>query len=300
VDKSFTVGKGDAYIEVADYPDGNWASFNVGDDPYTAFAFSTSGATVSFASTTTGVCTTTGLNGTVVTIVAAGTCNITVTAPSTANYNAAASVALSVTVAKGTQTTLTAVASPTHIAITGASGTTTLSSTGGTGTGAVTYATTSTGCTIATTTLTATTAATTAGCVVTATKAADNDYEAISSASITIAVGVKPVATGSAAVPGGTKAAGSTISGQTVTWTATPSSTIFYQWYLCTVATTTPTTFLTTETAANCAVVTGANAQNYTIPVGTVLTGKFWRLRVRATNTIGGTSYIGYAWTLTK
>jgi len=318
VDKSFTITKGYAYIEVADYidgvPDGNWATFNVGDDPYTAFAFSSSGATVSFLSTTTGVCTTTGLNGTVVTILAAGSCKITVSAPATTNYNAPTNVELDFTVAKGIQTTLVAVATANHIAITPTvtvdfntgSGTTTLSSTGGTGSGGVTYATSSTGCSITTTTLTATQAAVTAGCVVTATKTFDSNYESTTSASITVPVGLLPVAKGSAAAPtGGTKAAAQIWTGQSVVWNT--AATITYQWYICTAVAAAPlTTFLRTEAGpgAVCVAASGTSTNiNYSLPTlvsPATYTNRWWRLRVRAAVTLGGTTYYGYAWTQTR
>ena len=68
--------------------------------------------TLTFTSTTTGVCTVT---GSTVTIVAAGTCSITANQSGNANYAAAPQIQQSFTVGKGTQTvsfTSTAPASP--------------------------------------------------------------------------------------------------------------------------------------------------------------------------------------------
>jgi len=234
-----------------------------------------------------------------------------VSAPSTGNYNAPTNVDLEFTVAKGTQGTLTATASPTHIAISGAGpGTTTLGFTGGTGTGAVSYAVTGTGCSVATalgvTTLTATTAAT-AGCVVTATKTFDANYESISSSPLTIAVGRRPAISGTATAPGGTKAAGQTIAGQNTAanWVGSPTPVLTFQWYICTAASS-GTAFVTTETITGCTVASGTSTNiNYVLPTlasispGT-FSNRFWRLRVTATVTIAGTAYVGYGWTLSK
>ena len=85
----------------------------------------------------------------------------------------------------GTQSTLTAVATPASIAY---NATSALSSTGGSGTGAVTYSVVTGGsnCSITGTTLTGNGIGT---CTVTATKAADTNYTSATSAAITITVG---------------------------------------------------------------------------------------------------------------
>ena len=156
---------------------------NFGDAAFTVSA--TGGAStnpVTFASQTTPVCTTSGTNGSTVTIVAVGTCTIRASQAGNANYAAAPNVDQGFTVAQGTQTTLVAVSTPSTIAF---GGTTTLSSTGGTGTGAVTFASNNANCTIVGTTLTAAAVGT---CTVTATKAADTNYTAATSAGITVTV----------------------------------------------------------------------------------------------------------------
>jgi hypothetical protein len=305
VEKSFTITAGVAVIDVADYPDGNWADLSVGDDAFVASAFATSGATVSFESLTTSICTTSGLNGTTITIVGAGTCQITASAPATSNYAAPSPVTLEFTVAKGTQPTLVTVASPDHIAIAVTSGTTTLSTTGGAGGGAVTYSLVSgANCSVggAGGNIVTATAATT--CVVKATKAADSNYNEATSANLSITVGVQPrITSGTAAVPTGTKSAGQTITGQLTTgnWTGTPTPVLTYTWFICTSASTS-TTFTTTETVSGCTEASGViNNTNRTYVLPSPLpSSRWWRMRITATVTINGTAYRGYAWTQTK
>ncbi len=70
-----------------------------GDAPFTVSATGgASGNPVTFSSTTTGVCTTSGTNGSTVTIVAAGTCSIKASQAGNTNYNAAPDVTQSFTV----------------------------------------------------------------------------------------------------------------------------------------------------------------------------------------------------------
>ena len=305
VQQSFEITAGVSVIDVADWPDGNWADVAFGDDPFTASAFSTSGATVTFASTTPSVCTTTGTNGTTFTIVGAGTCAFTVSAPAVSGYDAPSDVDLDFSVAKQAQATLVAVATPNHIAIDGVSGTTTMSTTGGNGNGLVTYELVSgANCTISSGTVTATAATT---CVVRALKAANTDYASAVSANISIIAAVKPSGpSGSAAAPTGTKGAGQTLTGQATTWTGTSVS-LTYQWFICT-ATSTATTFVKTETVSGCTAASGTNNnanRTYILPTlasispGT-FSNRYWRMRTTATVTISGTSYVAYAWTQTK
>ena len=113
---------------------------------------------------------------------ASGTCNVTATKAADSNYNAITSAAIPVTLTKIAQATLTVVATPSTVAY---GSTSALSTTGGSGTGAVTYsAGTSTGCSITGSTLSVTNASGT--CSVTATKAADNNYTAITSAALPV------------------------------------------------------------------------------------------------------------------
>ncbi len=69
-----------------------------GDAPFSVSATASSGLTVSFNSQTTGVCTSTGTNGTTITILTAGTCTIQATQSGNSNYAAATSVNRSFTV----------------------------------------------------------------------------------------------------------------------------------------------------------------------------------------------------------
>jgi len=75
-----------------------------GDAPFTVSATASSGLAVSFASTTTAVCTTSGTNGSTVTIVAQGTCSIKASQAGNTNYNAAPDVPQSFTVNPATLT----------------------------------------------------------------------------------------------------------------------------------------------------------------------------------------------------
>jgi hypothetical protein len=115
---------------------------------------------------------------------ASGTCSVTATKAEDANYNAATSAPLPVTLQKANQATLIAMATPSTVAY---GSTSALSATGGSGTGAVTYSTgISTGCTVTGSTLSVTNASGT--CSVTATKASDNNYNLATSATLAVAL----------------------------------------------------------------------------------------------------------------
>lgn len=124
------------------------------------------------------------VSGSTLSTTSAGTCSVTATKAADAEFEAVSSAATTVTFAKATQATLTVNSTGGTF---GASAT--LFANGGSGTGAVTYSATdgtATGCSVSGTTLTADTAGT---CTVTATKAADGNYEAISSAPTTVTFG---------------------------------------------------------------------------------------------------------------
>jgi hypothetical protein len=150
---------------------------------YQTYAQGSGAGTITFASLTPSFCTVNGSSG-LVTIVGAGTCNLTADAGATAHYADSGTTAFTLTINKANQAALT---------VTSTSGTyltpLTLTDAGGSGTGADTYAVvngTATGCTVNGTgpyTLTSTSAGT---CVVTATSAADSNYNAISSAPTTV------------------------------------------------------------------------------------------------------------------
>jgi hypothetical protein len=114
------------------------------------------------------------VNETTLTGLDIGTCTVTATKLGDGNYNQAVSAPIAVTVGKGTQATLRAVAVSPMIA---RNETTRLATTGGSGAGAVTYAVTEGGanCTLSGTTLTGNAVGT---CTVTATKAGDRYFNA--------------------------------------------------------------------------------------------------------------------------
>jgi MBG domain-containing protein len=112
---------------------------------------------------------------------ASGSCSLTATKAGDNNYNSATSAPFNVTLNKASQAALT-VTGPESITY-GSTGEAT--ATGGTGTGALSFsAGASTGCSVSGTTITVTNAS--GNCVLTATKAADNNYNATTSAPFTV------------------------------------------------------------------------------------------------------------------
>jgi outer membrane protein OmpA-like peptidoglycan-associated protein/predicted RNA-binding protein with TRAM domain len=176
VDQSFAIAQATQTVTF-----GALTGMTYGDPVFTLSATSTSGLTVAFASTTSGVCT---VAGSTVTIVTAGTCTIRASQAGDTNYSAASSVDQSFAIAQAAQ------AGVFLTSTTGTYGSTVaLTSSGGSGTGAVTYAVTSAGtagCSISSTTLSATGAGT---CTVTVTKASDTNYLARSSTATTVTIG---------------------------------------------------------------------------------------------------------------
>ena len=118
----------------------------------------------------------------------AGTCTITATKAADTNYNSATSAGLSVTLTKGTQTTLTVTGLPVSAVYQQAG--ISAGTSGGLGTGAVTFsAGVSTACSINSSTGAVTISASSGSCLITATKAADTNYNSATSGSVSIAVG---------------------------------------------------------------------------------------------------------------
>ena len=163
-----------------------------GDADFSVQATVTSGLLVAFTTDTPSVCTVTGdsspvgnVTGAVVSVLKAGTCNLTAAQAGNAGWNPATSVTRSFTVASATQAALTLVAST---AVTFGD-TVTLGTTGGSGTGAVSYSlvggTGTAQCAIASGVLAFSSAGT---CVVRATKAADDRYSAANATDKTITV----------------------------------------------------------------------------------------------------------------
>ena len=144
-------------------------------------ASDSSGSTVSFASSTTSICT---VAGTTVTMLTPGTCTITPTAPSRGQYLTTVGNPSNITINQAAQTTL--VLSSTSATYNGSAFTLNLATSGGSGTGSLSYAVTNgtaSGCSVLSATLTATSSGT---CLVTATKAADVDYNSASSVQTTV------------------------------------------------------------------------------------------------------------------
>jgi hypothetical protein len=163
VTQSFTVAQEQQTITFA-APAGK----TYGASPFTVNATASSGLAVSFASSTTSICT---LSGSTVTLVAAGTCSITASQAGNANVAAATSVTQSFTVAQEQQTiTFAALASKAY----GASPFT-VSATASSGL-AVSFASTTTSvCTVSGSTVTLVAAGT---CSITASQAGNEDFAA--------------------------------------------------------------------------------------------------------------------------
>jgi hypothetical protein len=152
----------------------------------TSVALSTSGGSgtgaVSYA-VVNGTATGCSVSGATLSFTSPGTCLVTATKATDTGYNAISSAQTTVTIALGTQATLTVTSTtgtyPTSV---------TLTTSGGSGAGAVSYAVvngSATGCSVSGTTLSYTSAGT---CLVTATKAADADYTATSSVQTTVTI----------------------------------------------------------------------------------------------------------------
>ena len=102
VQQSFTVGKGTQTITFTSTAP---TAATVGGATYTAAATGGgSGNPVTFSSGSTGICTSSGTNGSVFTFVGVGTCVVDANQAGNANYNVATQVQQSFSVGKGTQT----------------------------------------------------------------------------------------------------------------------------------------------------------------------------------------------------
>jgi hypothetical protein len=186
--KSLTITVNKASQTVA-FTSTNPSPVTVGGSTYTPTATATSGLTVAFSidgSSSSGACS---ISAGVVSFTGVGTCIVDVNQAGNTNWNAASQVSQSITVNVGNQTALI---------VTSTSGTygtgLTLTTSGGSGTGAVSYVInsggTASGCSISSGALSVTSVGT---CFVTATKAADSNYNAVSSAKTTITVNPAPL-----------------------------------------------------------------------------------------------------------
>ncbi len=148
-----------------------------------------------FATSTPTVCSIEATTG-ALTLLAAGDCRFTVTKASDANYAESTSAPVTVTVTKGSQGTLVASANPSSIAFSSSATVTTPASgevNGGKGTGALSFAidpTTSSVCSVNPATGVVTPLSLTSGsvCKVIATRAADANYNAVSSTAVSITI----------------------------------------------------------------------------------------------------------------
>ena len=139
-----------------------------------------SGNPVTFASTTTGVCT---ISGSTVTGVTAGTCTIAANQVGNANYNAAPQVSQSFTIGKGNQT-ISFGAAPTV----SVGGTGTVSATGGATGNPVTFISTTTNiCTVSGSTVTGKAVG---SCTINANQAGNANYNAAPQATLTFNIGI--------------------------------------------------------------------------------------------------------------
>lgn len=130
-----------------------------------------------------GACT---ISGNTLTSSVSGSCAVIATKAADSLYAAGVSSPLTVTVGLSPQSALTAVASPSTIAVNALS---TLSTTGGSGQGDVFYSLVSGPCQLELNNLTGTGAG---SCVVTATKTRDESYSEVTSSPITVTVGLAP------------------------------------------------------------------------------------------------------------
>ncbi len=150
---------------------------------YQTYAQGSGGGTITFAGTSTGVCTVNSSSG-LITFVTAGTCTVTADAATTTSYLDSGPTTFTLTTATAAQGSLTITS--TSATYNGSAYSLALTTSGGSGTGAVTFTTTSgtaSTCAISGSTLTAASSGT---CTVTATKATDTNYLVVSSAATTV------------------------------------------------------------------------------------------------------------------
>lgn len=205
VSRTFNVTNAPQTITFADPADRTWSA-----STFTLSPTSSSGLSATLTSNSTDVCT---VSGTTVTMVKAGTCELSAVQAGNTYFAAATPVVQSFEIARAPQALFTASVSPTNRP---PSTTSTLSTSGGSGTGAITYAVTSGAefCSIEGSTLTADAEG---SCVVTATKAGDDRYlpASATTAEVTIAQVTPSVeVTGAPTViPGQTRTVTVTVSG---------------------------------------------------------------------------------------
>ncbi len=163
-------------------------SATVGGANYTAAATGgASGNAVTFSSGSTGICTSTGTNGSVFTFIGVGTCIVDANQAASTNYNAATQVVQNVTVGKGTQT-ITFTSTAPSATVGGANYT--AAATGGASGNTVTFSSGSTGiCTSTGTNGSVFTFIGVGTCIVDANQAASTNYNAATQVVQNVTVG---------------------------------------------------------------------------------------------------------------
>ena len=173
VSQSFAIGQATQTVSFAKPSD---VTFAPGGTRTLTATGGASALPVTFASTTSGVCTTGGTNGATVTYVSAGTCSITASQAGNTNYAAAADVSQSFAIGQGTQTV--SFAKPSDVTF-APGGTRTLTATGGASALPVTFASTTTGvCTTGGTNGATVTHVSVGTCSITASQAGNTNYAA--------------------------------------------------------------------------------------------------------------------------
>ncbi|MFM7306769.1 MAG: beta strand repeat-containing protein, partial [Actinomycetota bacterium] len=166
--QSFVISQASQTITFTDPADRPWSS-----TAFTLAPTASSSLTVTLTSSTTLVCTVSGFD---VTMLKAGTCTLVAAQSGDTKYSAATSVTQSFEIAKIAQASLTVTTTSVDFG-----STLSLATSGGTGTGAVSFAVTTAGtagCSVSGSTLSVSSAG---SCTVTATKAADDQYNLVSS-----------------------------------------------------------------------------------------------------------------------
>ena len=175
--QTFSIGQGSQTITFGTAP-----AMTVGASHYVGATGGRSGNPVTFTSQTTGVCTTGGTNGSLVTAVAAGTCSIAANQAGNSNYSPAAQVSQSFSVGKGTQTIAFGDAPVIAVGATGP-----VSATGGASGNPVTFTSLTPGvCTTGGTNGSLVTRVTTGTCTIAADQVGNADYNAAGQVSLSI------------------------------------------------------------------------------------------------------------------
>jgi hypothetical protein len=205
-------------------------SLTVGGSGSVTASGGASGNAVTFSSTTTGVCTSSGTNGSTVTGVTAGTCIIAADQAGNGNYNAATQVTQSFSVGMADQT-ISFGSAPTFV---GSSGS--VSATGGASGNPVIFSSTTTAvCTVSGSTVTAVAGGT---CVIAANQAGNANYNAAAQATQSFAVGADLTVSALSSSIAGSVLAGSTVTiSDTLTnqgSTRTAASSVSERFYLST------------------------------------------------------------------